>query len=435
MPLPRTDSVPGYEIISELGRGGMGVVYKARQIKLNRLTALKMVLAGLYAGNADLARFRTEAEAVARLQHPNIIQIYELGEHNGLPYCSLEFCPGGSLENRLSGKPLPALEAAALVETLARAINVTHTKGIVHRDLKPANVLLAEDGTPKITDFGLAKMLGEAGQTASGAILGTPSYMAPEQAGGKSRQIGPATDVYALGAILYECLTGRPPFQAGTTLDTLLQVVADEPIPPSHLQPEIPKDLESMCLKCLHKEPTRRYASALELAQDLSRFRAGQTSRPRPVHFGEPSWSWCRRKPRLVGLGAAAAVLLLACAAIMAYLAVRAGGKHEPPAPTLQLPSKSVQILLLPREEKAIPGSHASVWVRLGHITHEQALLSVVAADQSYLVEPMSISQGDTIDFFVEGKQYTIHVRELHRSRIGRDFARITVEQTPGRNP
>jgi hypothetical protein len=413
----------------------MGVVYKARQIKLNRLIALKMILGGVHAGETDLARFLTEAQAVARLQHTNIIQIYELGESNGIPYCSLELCPRGSLEKKLGHTPLPAEEAAELVETLAWAMHAVHLKGIVHRDLKPSNVLLAEDGTPKITDFGLAKKLGKAGQTASGAVIGTPSYMAPEQAAGKPGEIGPATDVYALGAILYECLTGRPPFQAANILDTLMQVVADDPVPPSRLKPEVPKDLESICLRCLQKEPARRYTSAEELAQDLSRFRACQTSRPRPAHFGERSWQWCRRNPRLAGLGAAAVLLLLACAAITAYLAVKAGDKRSGPVPTIHLPSQSVQLVLVPHEDRSVPGSNGSVWVRLGRVTHEhQGLLSVVAADQQYLLEPMCVSQGDRVDLFVDGKQYTICIKELHYSRIGRHFARVTVEEAPRGN-
>ncbi len=242
-----------------------------------------MILSGGHAGAADLARFRTEAEAIARLQHPNIVQIHEVGEHGGLPYFSLEFCAGGSLEKKLAGTPLPPKEAAALVETLARAMQAAHEKGVIHRDLKPANVLLAEDGTPKITDFGLAKKVGEVGQTASGAVMGTPSYMAPEQAGYKpdapARVIGPAADVYALGAILYECLTGRPPFKAATAVDTIMQVVMDEPVPPAQLQTKTPRDLETICLKCLSKEPSKRYGSALELADDLRRFLEGEPIR------------------------------------------------------------------------------------------------------------------------------------------------------------
>jgi serine/threonine-protein kinase len=260
-------AVPGYELLGELGRGGMGVVYRARQVGLNRLVALKMVLAGGHASAADLARFRTEAEAIARLQHPNIVQVHEVGAHNGLPYFSLEFCTGGSLDRQLDGTPWEPTKAAALVETLARAVQAAHARQIVHRDLKPGNVLLAADGTPKVTDFGLAKRLDSgAGQTASGAILGTPSYMAPEQAGGDTKAIGPAADIYALGAILYELLTGRPPFKAATPLDTVLQVVNDDPVPPTRLNPQTPRDLETIALKSLAKDPAKRYASAAALA-------------------------------------------------------------------------------------------------------------------------------------------------------------------------
>jgi hypothetical protein len=320
---PENVSVPGYEILRELGRGGMGVVYQARQTGLGRVVALKMILAGGYAGEAELARFRTEAEAIARLQHPNIVQIHEVGEHAGLPYFALEFCAGGSLEKKLAGTPLPPREAAALVETLARAVHAAHQKGILHRDLSPGNVLLTEEGTPKISDFGLAKKLGEAGQTASGAVLGTPSYMAPEQAGGKSKEVGPEADTYALGAILYECLTGRPPFKAATALDTLLQVAADEPVPPKQLQSKVPRDLETICLKCLRKEPARRYRSAEKLADDLRRFLAGEPIRARPVGGLERAGKWVRRNPALAAL--AASLLLGVCSATV--LAVRANEK------------------------------------------------------------------------------------------------------------
>jgi hypothetical protein len=315
--------VPGHEILGELGRGGMGVVYQARQLALDRLVALKMVLAGAHAGEAERVRFKVEAEAVARLQHPNVVQIHEVGEAGGLPYFSLEFCPGGSLEKRLQGTPLPAREAAALVETLARAMNAAHGKGIVHRDLKPANVLLGEGGAPKITDFGLAKRVEVgAGLTATGAVLGTPSYMAPEQAGGKGAAVSPAADVYALGAILYECLTGRPPFKAATPLDTLLQVVSDEPVAPRQLQSRTPRDLETIALKCLQKEPGKRYASALELAEDLRRFQAGEPIRARPVGSAERAWRWCRRNP-LPAAGATAIGLALATGIVLAVLAAR----------------------------------------------------------------------------------------------------------------
>jgi hypothetical protein len=293
-------AVPGYEILGVLGRGGMGVVYQARQMKLDRVVALKMILAGGHAGEADLARFKTEAEAVARLQHPHIVQIFEVGEHGGLPFFSLEYCPGGSLDKKLNGTPLPPKEAAALVEKLARAVQAAHDKGVVHRDLKPANVLLADDGEPKITDFGLAKKLdADAGQTRTGAVMGTPSYMAPEQAGGKTAEMGPACDTYALGAILYECLTGRPPFKAATAMDTMMQVVADEPVPPRQLQSKTPRDLETICLKCLEKQPSRRYGTALELAEDLRRFQAGEPVRARAVGALERAGKWARRRPAL----------------------------------------------------------------------------------------------------------------------------------------
>jgi hypothetical protein len=310
-PPPRPVALPGYEVLEELGRGGMGVVYKARQVALNRVVALKMILAGAHAGPADSARFKTEAEAVARLQHPHIVQIFEVGEHDGHPYFALEFL-GGGLDRQLAGTPRPPREAARLVELLARAVHAAHAKGVVHRDLKPANVLLAADGTPKLTDFGLAKRLDEAGQTASGAVLGTPSYMAPEQAGGQGNAVGPAADVYALGAILYECLTGRPPFQAATVLETLEQVRTQEPVAPTRLQPKTPRDLETVCLRCLEKKPGRRYATAEELAEDLRQFRGGEPVRARPVTALERGWKWARRKPALAaayGLLAAALVL------------------------------------------------------------------------------------------------------------------------------
>jgi WD40 repeat protein/tRNA A-37 threonylcarbamoyl transferase component Bud32 len=304
-------SLPGYEILGELGRGGMGVVYKARQTRLNRLVALKMILAGRHAGEADLARFRTEAEAIARLQHPHIVQVYEVGEYDGIPYFSLEFCGGGSLERRLDGTPLPPPEAAALLESLALAAHAAHQHDIVHRDLKPANILLSDEGEPKLTDFGLAKRLDAQGQTQSGAVMGTPSYMAPEQADGKSKGLGPAADVYALGAILYECLTGRPPFKAATPLDTLMQVIHDEPVPPSRLQPTVPRDLETICLRCLQKDPAKRFPTALALAEDLDRFRTGEPVASRPVGALERGWRWCRRNPRLAALTASVALLLV----------------------------------------------------------------------------------------------------------------------------
>jgi serine/threonine protein kinase len=262
------------------------------------------------------------------LQHPHIVQIYEVGEHQGRPYFSLEFVDGGSLAQKQAGTLLPARQAAQLVETLAGAVHAAHERGIIHRDLKPANVLLTADGIPKVTDFGLAKRVDAGpGLTESGVILGTPSYMAPEQASGKSKQIGPACDVYALGAILYELLTGRPPFRAETPLDTVLQVLHEEPVSPSRLQPKLPRDLETICLKALAKAPTRRYATARELAEDLRRFLSGKPVYARPVGQAQRLWRWCRRNPFMSSLGAVAALSLLAGTAISIYFAVQANAR------------------------------------------------------------------------------------------------------------
>jgi WD40 repeat protein len=309
---PNVPKVPGYELLEELGRGGMGVVYKARHVRLKRLVALKMILSGAHAGPNELARFRIESEAVARLQHPNIVQIHEVGEHDGRPYFSLEYVDGGSLAQKLDGTPLPPRAAAQMVEKLARAIHAAHQRGIVHRDLKPANVLLTSDGQPKITDFGLAKRLDESeAPTRSGAIVGTASYMAPEQALGQNQQIGPAADIYSLGTLLYEMLTGRPPFKGATAMDTVIQVMSEEPLPPSQLQAKLPLDPETICLKCLRKEPSRRYASAEELAEDLRRYLAGEPILARPAQAWERAWKWARRRPAQAALLGFAALLVL----------------------------------------------------------------------------------------------------------------------------
>jgi serine/threonine protein kinase len=304
-----------YEILGLLGRGGMGVVYKARQIKLNRTVALKMILGGTHASAEDLARFRFEASAVAQLRHDNIVQVYDVGERDGMPFFSLEFLEGGSLQARMDGKRWEAAEAARLVETLARAVQFAHQAGIIHRDLKPANILLTADGVPKITDFGLAKSLqDDSGRTGTEAILGTPAYMAPEQASGRTRLVGPPADVYALGAILYDLLTGGPPFQGSTIVDTLQMVQHAEPTPPRQHVPSLSRDLETICLKCLQKDPARRYNSALDLADDLERFQAGHPIQARPTPTWERILMWARRRPAdaiLVAVGAVAVVAFL----------------------------------------------------------------------------------------------------------------------------
>jgi tetratricopeptide (TPR) repeat protein len=323
-PTAALPQVPGYEVQAVLGCGGMGVVYKARQRALDRWCAVKMLLAGPFAGAQELGRFRRETAALAGLRHPNIVQVYDAGEVEGRPYFTMEFIEGGSLAQKLSGTPQPARQAAALLATLAEAVQVAHQGGIVHRDLKPANILLAADGTPKIADFGLARHLeGEAGLTQSGATVGTPSYMAPEQARGQTQALAPAVDVYALGAVLYELLTGRPPFRAETAAETVLQVVYHEPAPPSRLNAKVPRDLETICLKCLHKDPQRRYATAAALAEDLQRFQRGEPIVARRAGVPERVGKWIRRHPTPSTMLAASLLLAVALVGGSLWLVVR----------------------------------------------------------------------------------------------------------------
>src|SRR5262249_13288009 len=306
-PLPQ---VPGYEVESVLGRGGMGVVYRARNLRLGRLVALKMTLAGSYAGPHHRERFRREAQAVAALRHPNLVQVYDAGDWAGRPYFTMELIEGGSLAQRLAGTPQPARQAAALLATLAEAVQVAHQGGVVHRDPEPAHILLTADGMPKIADFGLARRLeGGARLTQSGVPMGTPSYMAPEQARGQPN-IGPAADVYALGAILYELLTGRPPFQGETAAATIHQVITQDPVPPSRLNFKVPRDLETICLKCLQKVPSHRYASAAALADDLRRFGEGRPIQARPLGLAARLWRWGRRNPAVAALMATGMTLV-----------------------------------------------------------------------------------------------------------------------------
>jgi tetratricopeptide (TPR) repeat protein len=318
---------PGYEIRGVLGRGGMGVVYDAVQTSLKRRVALKMVTAGAHAAPAQRNRFQIEAEAVAALQHPNIVQIYEIGEHHGVPYFSLEFVGGGILQKKVKHGPMPPREAAEMARLLAGAMAYAHNLGIIHRDLKPANVLLTPDGQPKIADFGLAKRVDEtdSSQTQAGTILGTPSYMAPEQAEGEIKEIGPLADVYSLGALLYHLLTGRPPFQGTTMLETLEMVRTLEPVPVRQLQHKVPRDLETICLKCLQKDPRKRYATAEALARDLGHFLAGEPIEARPVGPVERLWRWCRRNPKLAGLTTSVAILMTSVGILAVITTIRAG--------------------------------------------------------------------------------------------------------------
>jgi eukaryotic-like serine/threonine-protein kinase len=320
--LPTYPQIPGYEILKHLGEGGMGIVYKARQVGLNRLVALKMIRGGSQVRPDHRARFAIEAEAVARLRHANILQIYDIGEADGMPFVSLELLEGGSLADRLDGTPQPARSSAELLSTLALAIVAAHQAGIIHRDLKPSNVLFNEDGEPKVTDFGLAKRLDtDDHQTESGQVMGSPSYMAPEQARGHTRDVGPAADVYALGAILYEMLTGRPPFKGESPIETIRQVIADDPVAPSRLVPRVARDLETICLKCLQKEWNKRYRSAQAFADDLGRYLNREPIKARPTPPWERAAKWAHRSP--------IASSLVAMGALIASGAVFAGFAHD----------------------------------------------------------------------------------------------------------
>jgi hypothetical protein len=302
-----------YLLAGEIARGGMGVVYRAKHQRLNRMVALKMILSGRLASDTLVKRFYAEAEAAARLDHSGIVPIYEVGQNGDQHFFAMAFVGGGSLAQRVKSGPLPAQEAAELSQKVAEAVQYAHEHGIVHRDLKPANILLDHNGQPKVTDFGLAKMTDQASDlSTTGDVMGTPSYMAPEQAAGKVHEVGPLADVYSLGAILYCLLTGRPPLQAATVLETLRQVKEEEPVSPRLLNPSVPLDLDTVCLKCLRKSPTERYGSAKELANDLGRYLHGEPILARPVGRWERAWRWCLRNPLAAGLIAVSAVLVIA---------------------------------------------------------------------------------------------------------------------------
>src|SRR5579864_6208337 len=301
-----------YELLQEIARGGMGVVYKARQMSLTRPVALKMILAGPHASSSDIQRFRNEAEAVANLDHPNIVPIYEVGLHEGHSYFSMKLIDGGSLAALLSEFTADPRSAARLMISVARAVHHAHQRGVLHRDLKPSNILIDRAGLPHVSDFGLAKRVeSDSELTQSGAILGSPPYMAPEQTTGRRGAVTTATDVYGLGAVLYATLTGRPPFQADSVMDTLEQVRQRAPEPPSGVNHKVERDLQTICLKCLDKEPQRRYASALELAEDLDRWLSGRPILARRAGLPERAWRWAHRNPAVAALSALAVLMML----------------------------------------------------------------------------------------------------------------------------
>ena len=320
-----------YELLEEIARGGMGVVYKARQISLNRLVAVKVLLSGPLATSTALQRFRAEAEAVANLQHPNIVAIHEVGEHAGQPFFSMDYVEGACLSELVREQPLPAPRAAGYVKMIAEAIQYAHERGVLHRDLKPSNVLIDHAGQPRIIDFGLAKRLGSDPQlstihdqlTLSGQVLGSPNFIPPEQAAGKRGAIGRHSDIYALGAILYYLLTTRPPFAAATAHEIVHQVLTAEPVGPRSLDPSVPRDLETICLKSLEKEPHRRYRTAQELADELWRFLRGERIQARPVGPLGRFLRWCRRNRKVAALAATVVVLMLALTVVTFVFANR----------------------------------------------------------------------------------------------------------------
>jgi len=313
-----------YDILDELGRGGMGVVYKAQDLRLKRTVALKVILAGSHAGSKDRERFQTEAEAVARLQHPSIVQVYEVGESEGHPFLALEYCSGGSLSERLQQKPSSPRKSAELVATIADAMEHSHQAGVVHRDLKPANVLFDSDGIPKIADFGLAKKIDEdEGHTRTGTIMGSLAYMSPEQASGQTANINHSTDIYSMGAILYSMLAGHPPFQSSTAVETLNLVIDGDPVPIRRAKPECPRDLETICLKCLHKLPADRYATSKDFSADLRRFLRGEPIHARPSTAYEQLFSWSRRNPLPTSLAIASVLMLAILSASFAWITHR----------------------------------------------------------------------------------------------------------------
>ncbi len=346
-------TIGNYEVLAELGRGGMGVVYKARDQKLNRIVALKMILAGSHAGEEVIDRFIKEARSVALLQHPNIVQVFDIAHEEELPYFSLEFVEGSCLDDLYKDEPTSPQQAAEIVIALAEAMQYAHEQGVIHRDLKPANVLVAADGTPKITDFGLAKQVeDDNGQTKTGTILGTPGYMSPEQASGLGKDLQPNSDQYSLGAVLYRLMCGRAPFVSSRAMDTIMQVIKFDPVPLRQLSPEVPADLETICLKTLSKDPKNRYESCQALADDLRRFLNHEPIVARPISSGEKLVRWCKRNPKIASLVATTFFLLVAIAGLMSWSSFAIATERDK-AQTAEQQAKDSLAIAVVNEEKA----------------------------------------------------------------------------------
>jgi eukaryotic-like serine/threonine-protein kinase len=424
--------VPGYRVEAVLGRGGMGIVYRAWHLRLRRAVALKMLLAGPCARPEELERFQREAETVAALCHRNVVQVHDVGEVDGRPYFTMELVEGGNLAEQIQGFPQPARPAAALVATLAEAVQAAHQSGVVHRDLKPTNVLLTADGTPKVTDFGLARRLdGGAGLTLSGTPVGTPSYMSPCQARGDKGAMGPATDVWALGAILYELLTGRPPFRAESATATLRQVVAEDPVAPRRLNPSIPRDLETICLKCLQKAPAGRYASAQALVDDLRRFERGEPIVARPLGRLGRLVRWARRRP--------AQAALLAIAVLVALAAASGGGwVIGQRAQTARAVEADLREVVRLQQQSALPEARVSLehaQTRLGDDgpARLRSLVDGARNDQQLLERLEAIRM--TRSTFVEGRDnHSADVR-FNNARAGREYQRAFRDAGLGEPP
>jgi eukaryotic-like serine/threonine-protein kinase len=350
-PLPGLD---GYTLLGEIARGGMGVVYKALQIRANRVVALKLIHSGRFAGPEETLRFKSEAEAAANLTHPNIVPIYDVGEVDGQNYFSMGFIEGENLRQRVAEGPLPNREAARVVQIIATTMSYAHSRGIIHRDLKPENILINANGQPHITDFGLAKRLeGDSGLTSTGQILGTPSYMSPEQANGET--VGPASDVYSIGAILYCLLTGRPPFQAPSVMDTLLQVIQREPVSPREINPLVDRDLETLCLRCLQKQESQRLPTAQALSDELGRYLRGEPIQSRPLGRLSRLWRWAQRNRMVASLLVSVLISLVGGIGVSTYFAVVAGKRAIQAEAGRQIAIRTLQSVIFNVQKKLKP--------------------------------------------------------------------------------